>query len=255
MADGPQDGWYLDPVNELSVRYLEAGAWTARVQARFAPPSPGSVPLAQPTTVRSSPPVRPTAATARKVPTAPPRLPTLPVSPPASPSSGSMGRPPGSRWPVRKGELFAALGAVVLIGVVMAVVSSSHKGDTSPRTTASSVVLPVPGTSPRSVYATAVPVPTVLVSLSGNGRNTTLPFTAKGSWNLQWSYNCAGFSDGTGNFQVYVLSASSATKVTDEGPNQLGATGSSTTYMPQGGTLILKMTSECDWSVKAVGYR
>jgi len=52
MGTIPPDGWYVDPLSELHLRYFENGAWTHEVQARWAAPIP-SAPAASPAVAAS----------------------------------------------------------------------------------------------------------------------------------------------------------------------------------------------------------
>jgi hypothetical protein len=82
---------------------------------------------------------------------------------------------------------------------------------------------------------------------SGSGIHSTEVFHVNGSWELQWSYDCSGFSSDGGNFAVMIDG-----DVQDVLVNQLGTGDSGTEYVHEGGNVYLKINSECDWTVKAV---
>jgi hypothetical protein len=82
---------------------------------------------------------------------------------------------------------------------------------------------------------------------SGSGIHSTESFDVNGEWELQWSYDCSNFEGNNGNFIVEVDG-----DVSDVLVNELGSGNSGTEYVHQGGTVYLKINSECDWTVKAV---
>ncbi len=90
-----------------------------------------------------------------------------------------------------------------------------------------------------------------VLSVRGSGTTTTQTFTVGDEWDLVWSYNCAGFSDGTGNFIVSIERKAGGYSSLI-GVNQLGAHGDSTEHYHDGGTLYLEVNSECNWAIKAV---
>lgn len=82
---------------------------------------------------------------------------------------------------------------------------------------------------------------------SGSGIHSTEAFHVNGSWELQWSYDCSSFSDGTGNFIVNVDG-----DVSDVLVSQLGSGDSGTEYVHHGGNVYFEINSECNWTVKAL---
>jgi hypothetical protein len=111
------------------------------------------------------------------------------------------------------------------------------------------------GSSARSdVAATTHAVHAVTVlSLDGSGTKSTKRFPVTSDWDLKWSYNCSGFSDGTGNFVI--VPKAGATFSQDNLVNQLGASGDSTEHYHNGtGERYLEVNSECNWTVEVVDY-
>jgi hypothetical protein len=85
---------------------------------------------------------------------------------------------------------------------------------------------------------------TVLVE-SGSGFKTTKTFRVYDDWDLHYSYNCANFALGEGNFVVEDGLGSYV--------NELGKRGSDVTHQHDGsGLLALKIDSGCDWKIKVV---
>lgn len=108
-----------------------------------------------------------------------------------------------------------------------------------------------PATPTATATATATPTPAgPIFQQTGSGGTTTAPFQAPSTWTLNWTYDCAAFGS-QGNFQVYVFQGSSL-DFSDNGPNQLGASGTGSTHFYSGGNLHLEINSECDWTVAVV---
>lgn len=85
-------------------------------------------------------------------------------------------------------------------------------------------------------------------TLSGTGSKTSAPFAAPGQWQLQYTYDCSSFG-GRGNFQVYLYNGSDISGIP---VNELGASGSSTSYVYEGGPAMhIEVNSECEWSITA----
>ena len=96
---------------------------------------------------------------------------------------------------------------------------------------------------------------TVLLTQSGSGTASTVTFTAPTNWDLKWSYNCASFAGGKGNFIVTIEQnphSGTMAAVEDTPINQLGNGGSGTEhYHYGGGGVYLSINSECSWTVSA----
>jgi hypothetical protein len=90
-----------------------------------------------------------------------------------------------------------------------------------------------------------------VLSVRGSGTKTTQTFTVGDEWDLAWSYNCANFSDGRGNFIVSIQQKGGGITA-PAGVNELGTHGDSTEHYHDAGTYYLVMNSECDWAVKVV---
>jgi len=74
----------------------------------------------------------------------------------------------------------------------------------------------------------------------------TSQFTESGSWQIAWSYNCAGFTGGA--FDVFIDQPPGDTAV-DTGPSSSGAGASGTTYYSDTGTFSLSVDSDCAWTI------
>lgn len=117
-----------------------------------------------------------------------------------------------------------------------------------------------PSTVPTSqppVYATVAPaIParalSILLDIQGAGTKTTQTFTVGDTWDMAWAYNCASFSDGSGNFIVNVMTPNGQLS-SNGGTNQLGTSANDIEHFHQGGTFYLEINSECSWHVKVAG--
>jgi hypothetical protein len=94
----------------------------------------------------------------------------------------------------------------------------------------------------RSAPARAV---TVLTE-RGSGIKSTEKFTVHGDWDLHYTYDCASFGY-QGNFIV-----TGSEGLFDDYVNELGVKGSDVTHEHDGGTMYLKVDSECSWTLKVV---
>jgi len=94
--------------------------------------------------------------------------------------------------------------------------------------------------------APAPPAPTVLYSKTGTGIGSTPDFTTGAEWQVQYTFDCAGFGQ-QGNFAV-------TDDTGDVLVNALAANGSDVAYVHASpGTHSLDINSECDWTVKVIG--
>jgi hypothetical protein len=94
-----------------------------------------------------------------------------------------------------------------------------------------------PGTTPLTITSTQVGV-------TGNSQS----FSVGGTWSLAWSYNCANTFDGTGIFIVNI-DRPPGSPVSGIGPNEAGRGASGTATYSDTGTLVLRVISECSWSI------
>jgi hypothetical protein len=95
----------------------------------------------------------------------------------------------------------------------------------------------------------------VLLDQAGSGTASTAQFSTGGSdWTLTWSYDCSKFGY-AGNFTVEPAATNNNPLIagTDQPVNQLGTQGSGVEHYHAGGTLYLKVNSECDWHVTVNG--
>lgn len=84
----------------------------------------------------------------------------------------------------------------------------------------------------------------IIKNYSGNGTQTTRPFTVDSAWEMQWYLKDEGFV----LFMVGVM---------DEKGNQVGAgsqsiPGKGSSYIPKGGTYYLSINAVADWEIKIV---
>lgn len=95
----------------------------------------------------------------------------------------------------------------------------------------------------------------VLLDQAGSGTASTAQFSTGGNaWTLTWSYDCSKFGY-PGNFMVEPAATNNNafTMATDQPVNQLGVKGGGVEHYHAGGTLYLKVDSECEWHVAVNG--
>lgn len=112
---------------------------------------------------------------------------------------------------------------------------TTNAGQTNSQTRAT-LALPTPATTGR-----------ILFDLEGNGIKTTQRLQAPDEWAITWSYDCSGFNGGNGTFVIWVQ----GDKI-DLVANQLTASGHDVSYEHSGGSVYLKIISDCVWHVRAV---
>jgi hypothetical protein len=132
--------------------------------------------------------------------------------------------------------------------LVFLVLTAESSGCGTPAVTTSSPAAPQ--------TAAVVASPQVLLDIKGSGTNTTQKFSAASDWNLEWTYDCTafigGFAGGHGNFIVDVRNTDGS-RSQNQGTNQLGVKDQGIEHFHVGGTFYLEVTSECNWSITAVG--
>ena len=149
-----------------------------------------------------------------------------------------------------------AVGGAAILVVVLA--TGAKACGSTPKASSAAVspttIAPVAATSAAtSATAKAAPsttaAPSTLLDVNGTGDKTTDPFTAKGAWHINYSYNCAAFGQ-AGDFGILVQGGDG---FSDQGPNTQGMSGQDSNFEPQGGTFTLQIISECQWHVTVTG--
>jgi hypothetical protein len=98
--------------------------------------------------------------------------------------------------------------------------------------------------------ATTTTAPIVLLNLTGNGADTSQPFTVAGGFTLAYNFSCSSFGS-AGNFAVTVEDPSGDPVATPV--NALATSGQNSTYVPiSAGTYVVSVDSECDWAIRAI---
>jgi hypothetical protein len=96
----------------------------------------------------------------------------------------------------------------------------------------------------------------VLLDQSGVGSSLTASFAAPRTWDLKWSFDCAGSPDHIFSAQVYLVGAKSQPDVPNYDVPRLavsGVRGSGVQhYDARAGNSYLWIVSQCNWSVHAV---
>ena len=110
---------------------------------------------------------------------------------------------------------------------------------------------PAVSKSPAAVRSTQLAIPaatgTLLLALSGRGRQTTKAFTVSKPWSVNWNYDCDD-SSGLTNFQIYPTS--SDPNVIVNTINALSARGHGRTGYAPTGRFYLIVNTSCAWSVR-----
>lgn len=112
---------------------------------------------------------------------------------------------------------------------------TTNSGQTNSQTRAT-LALPTPATTGQMLF-----------DLEGNGIKTTQRLQVPDEWAIAWSYDCSGFNGGNGMFVIWVQ----GDKI-DLVANQLTASGHDVSYEHSGGSIYLKIISECAWHVRVV---
>jgi hypothetical protein len=201
----------------------------------------------------------------------PPPPPAAPVPPPVVVAPAAAWTPPSGKslraqarvdkaarkaqrnWILRHKILTGTAVLIVLIVVIIIADSISGGGKSVP----AAVDSPAAGAS-TTAGASAAPTRAagteVLLDVSGNGAKTTNTFTAKGQWDLFYTYKCTGdFASSGGNFIVEVLGSDNAPSLSNDGVDTLGTGGSDVTHEHNGGSYYLTVDSECSWTIKVTG--
>lgn len=110
-----------------------------------------------------------------------------------------------------------------------------------------------PSTTKAPATTTTKAPPAVVFQQAASGTATTDTFGVHDEWQLAWTYDCSA-SGSTGNFIVSIAQPPGKEGINvlanDQGVNQLGANGSGVEHYHYGGTIYLKVISECKWTVK-----
>lgn len=143
-------------------------------------------------------------------------------------------------------------------GTIGAVASGNDKTSTvryNGATTAPVTITPTTATATPTKPSTAVtatkppapPKPATLLTFKGSGIKNSAKFSTGNDWTIHWSYNCASFFGGKGNFIVDVYDGGdyNGTSV-----NELGKSGHDTAPVyDDAGSHYLSVNSECPWHI------
>lgn len=211
-------------------------------------PQPGFTPQPRPYQPPRDPRAQPQVRHGDATWTPPPR-PAAPPGPyrPPQPFYGYQGAPPQLRPPrprprkSRKGLAFAVFGAAGALVAVIAAVSASHPSPSQSPAAPGSAAAPAQGTAPAAA-------PETVATFSGSGITNTPQFAVSSTWKLDYSFDCSGFGDGTGNFIILEDGTYGAMEVDELAASK---TGSSYAY-DDAGTHYLEVDSECSWTLKII---
>ena len=177
---------------------------------------------------------------------------------PLAPSPEAPPNPaPAVRRAPRSWRVIVAVSALVVVGLVavLAVAGGSTKGGGSPSPTAPRARATVPGGGPTTSVppGSAPSASSVRLKVSGSGNSSTAPFTVRGSWHLEYSFNCANEGIGaTDNFIVNVNGHGAADHTRDSGVNVVGNASSGIEHYGDRGTFYLTVETGCRWKVQVV---
>ncbi len=214
--------------------------------------------------------------------------PVVPSGTPAAQPSPSRGGGFGKWWASRSRRtrwIVVAVVVLLALGVVGDLTGSNRSAGASGASSGPSAAVvsqapaaaapatpAVPATTPVAVAAPQVTqneggapappapgaTPTILLKLSGNGINTSKPFSATGdSFTMTYAYDCTSFGY-AGNFVVDVYGTNALDPALPDGAvNELGMKGGPTTttvYLNgQPGPFHIEVNSECSWGVIVYG--
>ena len=85
----------------------------------------------------------------------------------------------------------------------------------------------------------------IIKSYSGNGTQTTRPFTAETAWEIQWNTKAEEFM----LFQIYLYAGNG--NLVGVAANQTKP-GKGSFYNPKKGTFYLNINAICDWKIKII---
>lgn len=153
-------------------------------------------------------------------------------------------------------KILTGLGALIVLIIIITAASGGGGGDNKPAANDNTGAIDDSGTAEPTATTTAKPksapkstVGQVLLRVKGNGTKTTQKFTAKGDWDLAYTYDCSNFGQ-QGNFIVMVYGDDNNMSLSNEGVNLLGMKGHDVTHEHHGGTYYLSVNSECGWTLK-----
>jgi hypothetical protein len=99
---------------------------------------------------------------------------------------------------------------------------------------------------------------TVVVDDAGTGSSLTRGFQLPGEWTLRWSFDCAGAIAGPGVFSIEVVEVQRPHRVDLRIPRVLRfdqAGSGSERYAVGGYRAMLRVTSQCPWTLRVVDLR
>jgi hypothetical protein len=139
------------------------------------------------------------------------------------------------------GIAVAGLVALAIVGAV----TGAGKGTSNTATPPTDVAASTPA-SGAPAKPKPKPKPHTVLTESGTGTKSTKTFRVHGDWDLQYSYNCSNFGS-AGNFQVWGDGG------IDVYVNELERHNTDVTHEHHGGgSMALKINSECRWKIKVV---
>jgi hypothetical protein len=154
---------------------------------------------------------------------------------------------------------------IVLVVIVGALLASTFRHGKTPTARAT----PSPSTSSPSSSLAPTPSPTSKaetgatpalpdgLDVSGNGIKQTETFTAKGDWQLDWSYDCSNLPgpaiQARQKLVIVVYKDINQRSSENKAVANSGPRGSGTTRYKTGGTFFLGVVSDCAWHVVVKG--
>jgi len=177
----------------------------------------------------------------------PPQQPYQPYQPYGAPGGRIPPAGPPPRRPRKKHHwirnIFAGIGALVVLIVIISAVASKGSGTAAPASSAPATVAAKSSAPAKTAAARTV------ATFTGSGEANTRRFTVTATWKLIYSFNCSAFGS-SGNFQVFEDGGSDFNGVS---VNDLAMSKSSSTWgYDDAGTHYLQVNSECSWKMKVV---
>lgn len=154
----------------------------------------------------------------------------------------------------RRTWLWAILGAavVLVLGCVglFAIAAQSGQSGTQPQATQAGNT-PAATQPPTTTTApTKPPTWTTTQKFTGNGSKKTASFTVPDNWRIAWTCNPSSF--GGTDYNVIITVENTDGSYADSGVNSTCSKSNThdTTNVPAGGTFILDIISEGDWTIQ-----
>jgi hypothetical protein len=158
--------------------------------------------------------------------------------------------------PKRKRRIWLWIVGIIVVLIVIGSFASRGGTSTSTSTPPAATQAPATGNTPAATQppaATAAPTKpptwTTVQTFKGNGSKKTASFTVPDNWRIAWT--CSPGSFGGTDYNVIITVENTDGSYADSGVNSTCSKSNThdTTNVPAGGTFILDIISEGDWTI------